>query len=140
MLEKVEQSILNSIQKNGFPDKKVALPFRAIFNSCKNNGVKLADVLKNLKDEESILSDIGEERITFFTKEHKQAAAETEKQSSLNPEDLFSGDFMQKAMEGLKDIDPSQFSAVQEKMANMSDEEKANMMKMASEMMKENQK
>ena len=60
----VEKSILNSIEKNGFPEKMVNLPFQAIFNTCKKNGVKLSAVLKNLEKQE-VFNEIGTDKILF---------------------------------------------------------------------------
>ena len=47
-LSAVEDSIKHCIKKNGFPEKSVRLPFKAIHESCKNHNIALKDVLTNL--------------------------------------------------------------------------------------------
>ena len=66
-MNKISESIIQSIRKNGFPEKKVTLPFQAIYDSCKKNDLKLSDVLKTLA-EEDIQSEIGNDKILFFKK------------------------------------------------------------------------
>ncbi|MFQ5671697.1 MAG: hypothetical protein ACE5G9_01270 [Nitrospinales bacterium] len=50
----VEERIKQSIVKNGFPDKIVRLPFKALYDCCKKNGAGLNQVLKNLGNEQII--------------------------------------------------------------------------------------
>ncbi len=44
----VEDSIKHCIEKNGFPEKSVRLPFKAIHDSCKKHNTALKEVLANL--------------------------------------------------------------------------------------------
>ena len=44
----VEDSIKYCIEKNGFPEKSVRLPFKAIHESCKKHNSSLKEVLANL--------------------------------------------------------------------------------------------
>ena len=39
-----EESIEHTIRKNGFPQKIVRLPFKAVYDACKNHGTNLSDV------------------------------------------------------------------------------------------------
>jgi hypothetical protein len=45
----VDDSILTSIAKGGFPEKSVKLPFRPVYDSCKRNDTSLAEVLARLR-------------------------------------------------------------------------------------------
>ena len=50
----VEDSIKHCIEKNGFPDKSVRLPFKAIHESCKNHNTSLKKVLANLTQQKIV--------------------------------------------------------------------------------------
>ena len=47
-----EESIKHSIRKNGFPEKIVRLPFKPVYDACKNYGTNLSEVLDNLQDQQ----------------------------------------------------------------------------------------
>jgi len=47
----VEANIKHSIEKNGFPHKAVKLPFKPVYQSCKDHGTALKTVLHNLEAE-----------------------------------------------------------------------------------------
>ena len=47
-LSGVERSIKHCIEKNGFPEKSIRLPFKSIHESCKNHNTALKEVLANL--------------------------------------------------------------------------------------------
>ncbi len=128
-MNKVEESIINSINKNGFPEKRVTLPFQAIFNSCKKHEVKLADVLKNL-EEKQILSEIGNEKILFYSFEHVLNEAEQSSDSS----DGGSNSLFKTAMDKIKQMNPGQLNELRKKVANMSADERAELMKKAKDM------
>ena len=54
-----EESIEYSIRKNGFPQKIVRLPFKAVYDACKNHGTNLSDVLDNLQERQIFGKIIG---------------------------------------------------------------------------------
>jgi len=60
----VEASIKQSIVKNGFPEKIVRLPFKALYDCCKKNDTGLNQVLKNLKAED-IIGEIQGNHVVF---------------------------------------------------------------------------
>ena len=124
----VKNSIKHSIQKNGFPEKKVALPFQPIFDSCKKNGLKLAEVLKNL-EKEGIYHHVGQDRITFSP----QREMPHEKGSSDGEESLREG-YLKTAMEQLKKIDPRQLNALKEKVMNLTPEERQELLNRAKDL------
>ena len=47
-----EESIKHSIRKNGFPEKIVRLPFKPVYDACKEHGTSLSDVLDHLQDQQ----------------------------------------------------------------------------------------
>ncbi len=126
-MNKVEKSILNSIKKNGYPDKKVNLPFQTIFSACKKHGLKLSDVLKSLK-EKGILSEIGNEKVLFYAKQEKKADDPTFDSSESN--------MFKAAMDKVKDMDPKTLNDLKQKVMNMSAEERAELMSKAKDFLK----
>lgn len=77
----VEEKILNTIIKNGFPRKRVSLPYQSIYNLCKNNNTYLFDVLKNL-DKKSIGYIEKENRILFFEKKPQKEDSSQSRRSN----------------------------------------------------------
>ena len=138
----VADSIRHSIQKNGFPEKMVRLPFKPVYDSCKKNDVALADVLDQLR-EENILGSMEGDYIVFRSPEKaaeavqaKQAAAkeETAEDSSSWWSKLSGlGDLSSMAKEAMDKMTPEQLAEVKERVANMSDEEKKNIVNMMSQ-------
>ena len=138
----VADSIKNSITKSGFPGKAVRLPFKPVYDSCKKNDVALADVLDQLR-EESILASMEGDYIVFRSPEKaaeamqaKQAASkeETSEDSSSWCSKLSGlGDLSSMAKEAMDKMTPEQLAEVKERVANMSDEEKKNIVKMMSQ-------
>jgi hypothetical protein len=134
----VADSIRHSITKNGFPEKVVRLPFKPIYDSCKKNGTALTDVLEHLKTE-GILSATEGDFIVFRSPEKAVEAA----QAAKAPEDTSDpswwsklsgmGDLSSMAKEAMDKMTPEQLAEVKERVANMSDEEKKNIVKMMSQ-------
>ena len=122
----VEDSILSSIQKNGYPAKRVSLPFQAIFNTCKNNNVSLTSVLKNL-EAQNVLNEISNDKILFYHKDFKNKAPDKEKPDI--PENLVA-----EAMKKIKEINPADLEEMEKKVMEMSPEERNELMKHAKNM------
>ncbi len=122
----VEESILNSIKKNGYPEKKVALPFQAIFKACKKNEVSLSTVLKKL-EEQDILNEISDDKILFFSKEFKA-------KPTTNKPPEFSEKMVAEAMKKMEDMDPEELEKVKKQVMGMSPEEKNELIKQAKEL------
>ena len=140
----VEESILQSINKNGFPEKSVRLPFQAIFDACKREGTSLSNVLGAL-EEKGILNEIGNDKILFFSKKSNQPqqAPEQEETGSGNPfgipDSFLKGvpdSLIKEGMEKMKGMDPQIIEGLKKQFMNMSPEERNEMIKKASEMMK----
>ncbi len=129
----VEENILHSIRKNGYPEKRVSLPFQPVFKACKNDEKSLSDVLAGL-EEQGIKSKVEGDRILFFDKEWSQP-------EQPNPEFDFdpSSEMMQEAMKKMKEMDPNELEKLKQQVANMSPEERDEMMKQAKEFFKKPQ-
>lgn len=138
----VADSIKHSIQKNGYPEKVVRLPFKPVYDSCKKNDTALADVLDLLKAE-NIFGAMEGDYIVFRSPEKAaeavQAAKAAPKEDSA--EDSSSwwsklsglGDLSSMAKDAMDKMTPEQLAEVKERVANMSDEEKKNIVKMMSQ-------
>ncbi|MBT4290271.1 MAG: hypothetical protein HOD92_23340 [Deltaproteobacteria bacterium] len=124
-MNKISESIIQSIRKNGFPEKKVTLPFQAIYDSCKKNDLKLSDVLKTLA-EEDIQSEIGNDKILFF-KKSESAAVEPD----MNDNSIFKA-----AMDKIKGLDPKELASLKDKVMNMSEEERSALLGKAKDFFK----
>ncbi len=135
----VKTSILQSIIKNGFPDKVVKLPFKPVFASCKNHQVPLKDVLTDLKSDD-VFATIAGDFIEFRSKEKQNqyletAARQENNQGSLPPLMNQMGSLaglQQMAQQQMAQMDPGQIQEIREKVENMSDEEKVEILKMIS--------
>ena len=136
----VADSIRHSITKNGFPAKAVRLPFKPVYDSCKKNGVALADVLEQLKGE-GIFGQMEGDYILFRSPEHAPRKKERMPDQTTGSEDSAwwqrlsgLGDLSSMAKEAMAKMTPEQLAEVKQRVENMSDEEKKNMMKMMADM------
>ncbi len=141
----VEDSIKHSISKNGFPGKVVRLPFKPVYDSCKKHGTALTDVLDHLK-EENILSAMEGDYIVFRSPEKAAEAVQAseaapKEDSGADDSSWWSkipgiGDLPSMAKEAMAKMTPEQLADVRKRVENMSDDEKNNIIKMMSDMMK----
>jgi hypothetical protein len=132
----VENSIKHSINKNGFPDKIVRLPFKPVYQSCKSHDTSLTVVLKNLEAED-IFGNIEGDFIEF--RSPATLNRQTEKPPAEKPIDLSGlggapeSDLMKAARQHMENMTPEQKADIQKKVDNMSPEEKANLIKLVSQ-------
>ena len=61
-------NLLTNLAKNGFPEKKVALPLEKLYESASNKNVNLNKVLTFLSEEKAIAHEKTSTKITFFSK------------------------------------------------------------------------
>lgn len=138
----VEASIKHSLEKNGFPAKAVKLPFKPVYESCKKHGTALAEVLENLK-RDNIVGSMEGQHIVFRTAEKFAEFKSAAPAPGADPswmENLGQmagmgslGDFQNMAKEAFAKMTPDQITEVKNRIANMSDEEKQNILGMFSQ-------
>ena len=138
----VADSIRHSITKNGFPEKVVRLPFKPVYDSCKKNGTALADVLDHLKGE-SILGAMEGDYIVFRSPEKAAEAVQAKeaapKESSGGDDSSWfsklsgMGDLSGMAKDAMDKMTPEQLAEIKDRVTNMSEEEKKNILKMMSQ-------
>ena len=138
-METVVKSILANLEKNGFPEKKVTLPFQAIFKSCKKHDTTLSNVLNHLKTSDILHEKIGD-RILFY---HKTLSPSKKKETvdpGLGADTGISEEAYAEAMEKLKQMDPQEVERIKKQVMDMSPEEQAELMKKAQEMFQKEKK
>ncbi len=131
----VEDNILHSLKKNGFPDKRVSLPFQAIFKACKKENITLSDILTQL-EKKDILNSVEGDKIIFFTKETEKKPEEAKPWEGID----FNNEMVKEAMEKLGEMDPSELEKIKQQVNGMTDAEKNEMFKRAKEMFNKTKK
>ena len=131
-----EESIKHSIHKNGFPEKIVRLPFKPVYDACKNYGTNLSEVLDNLQDQQIFGKIIGD-HVEFCSREKidfKFPVSSTENDFSWvkGAASNLKG-FQDAAKEAMEKMTPEQMKEIQKTVESMSDEEKQDVLKMFSQ-------
>lgn len=124
-METIVNSVITSIQKNGYPEKRVALPFKSIFQACKKRDISMATVLKAL-EERDVFHEMRDDRILFFPKGYQPA---DKPDAGPIPEDMYKA-----AMEKLNEMDPAEVEKMKQRIMSMSPEEREALMKQARDL------
>tara|TARA_B100000929_G_scaffold241610_1_gene198903 strand:- start:152 stop:586 length:435 start_codon:yes stop_codon:yes gene_type:complete len=131
-----EESIKHSIRKNGFPGKIVRLPFKPVYDACKNHGTNLSDVLDNLQEQQIFGKIIGN-HVEFRSRE--KIDFKPPDPSSANDFSWIKGaasnlkGFQEAAKDAMGKMTPEQMQEIRKSIESMSDEEKQNILKMFSQ-------
>ena len=131
-----EKSIEHSIRKNGFPGKIVRLPFKPVYDACKNYGTNLSDVLDNLQEQQIFGKIIGN-HVEFRSRE--KIDFKPPDPSSANDFSWIKGaasnlkGFQEAAKDAMEEMTPEQMQEIRKSVESMSDEEKQNILKMFSQ-------
>ena len=129
-LSAVGNSIKHCIEKNGFPEKSVRLPFKAIHESCKNHSIALKEVLANLTQHKifgTIQGDFIEFRASNNLKEKLNASNQENNSSKTTIPNM--DDLNEMAQSCISKMTPDQMKELQNTVSNMSEEEKENILK-----------
>lgn len=110
--------IIETLNSNGFPDKKVSLPTEKMFEAADKRGFSFNKVIDELYKIHNIECKIGAEKIIFSSATQSQPSAEQ------SPADM-----MKQAQEMMAKMDPEELRKLQEMFMNMSPEEKEEIMK-----------
>ena len=128
-LSAVENSIKHCIEKNGFPEKSVRLPFKSIHESCKNHGISLKEVLANLIQHKifgTIQGDFIEFRASDNLKEKPNASNQENNSSKTTMPNM--GDLKEMAQSYMSKMTPDQIKELEKTVSNMSGEERENIL------------
>ena len=129
-LSAVENSIKHCIEKNGFPEKSVRLPFKSIHESCKNHSTPLKEVLANLiqyKIFGTIQGDFIEFRASDNLKEKPNAPNQENNSPTTTMPNM--GDLKEMAQSYMSKMTPDQIKELEKTVSNMSEEERGNILK-----------
>lgn len=113
-------NILNILNTNGYPDKRVSLPTEKMYEVADNKGLNFNRVLESLKTDHHIDYQITTDKIIFSPKTIEQTP---------NTEDM-----MKQAQEMMSKMNPDELKRMQDMFMNMSEEEKEKIMKKGKEM------
>ncbi len=131
----VEISVIQTIKKNGFPEKIVRLPFKPVYDSCKNSGISLREVLNRL-GQEDIIGEIQGDYILFRSPNKRIEPEISQDKPPQNPFQNSQGipDLSNLGALGqdcLSKMGPEQINQIRQMMENLSEEEKVKIMELA---------
>ena len=129
-LSAVENSIKHCIEKNGFPEKSVRLPFKSIHESCINHSTPLKEVLANLIQHKifgTIQGDFIEFRASNNLKEKPHAPKQTNNSSKTPIPNM--DDLNEMAQSYMSKMTPDQKKELEKTVSNMREEERENILK-----------
>ena len=129
-LSAVEKSIKYSIEKNGFPEKSVRLPFKSIHESCKSHNIALKNVLTNLI-QHNIVGTIQGDFIEFRTSDNLTKKTKPSNQTNGPSETTLPNmeDLKNIAQSYMSKMTPEQIKELEKTVSNMSEEERKNIIK-----------
>ena len=129
-LSGVERSIKHCIEKNGFPEKSVRLPFKSIHESCKNHNTALKEVLANLT-QHKIFGTIQGDFIEFRARENLKGKPNTSNQENNSSKTTAPNmeDLKEMAQSYMSKMTPEQIKELEKTVSNMSEEERGNILK-----------
>lgn len=127
----VEDSILHNLKKNGFPSKKVSLPFQPLFKACKKEETTLSDVLNKLESQ-GIMHQMDGDRIIFSPDKFDEAVNTSSDRGQFD----YSNEMVQEAMKKMSEMDPDDLKRLKEQVAGMTPEQKNELLKQAQALFK----
>ena len=142
------QTVIDNVKKNGFPDKKVAFPLEQLYAAAERKGISFNKVLDTL-DEILIAHEKTPEKIIFYPKDQAPSP-----ETPANPMDAFAqmapdlignmdpsemgkmsiSEMAAAAGKMMQNMSPEQLKSIQEMYANMSDDERAELMENAKKL------
>lgn len=124
MIETLETFVANitrTLEKNGYPGKRVALPLERMYEVAHEKGLNFNKAIE-LLGAQGIDHEKTAEKVIFFPK--VAPVADGAKMDAM----------FQQAQEMMKNMSPEQLKAIQDMVANMTDDQKLEMMKQAKNM------
>lgn len=123
-MKEFAERILQTLKTNGFPQKKVSLPTDKMFEVAESKGLSFNDVLKVLKDEHNVESQIGAEKIIFSQAVTIQNTDTGNPFAGMDPQAM-----MKQAQEMMSKMSPEELKKIQEMFENMTPEQKDEMLR-----------
>ena len=123
------EQILSNLKNHGYPEKRVSLPLEKMYEVADNKGLNFNSVLKKLKEDHKTDHSIETEKVIFFPLRETPFSLNPDELKNMNPDDL-----KKQAEEMMKTMGPEQMAEIQKAFANMSPEEKEEIMRKGKEM------
>ncbi len=128
------ESIMKTINKNGYPEKRVAISMDRLYESAHKKGLNFNKVRKELH-KEGVQTELTSEKVIFSslseesTTDSSFADQMKDNLNGFNFDNLDKDQIMQQAADMMKNMSPDQLKAMQEAFTNMSEEQKAELIK-----------
>lgn len=123
-MKKFIEQIVKNLELNGFPAKKVSLPTEKMFEIADTKGFSFNAVMDEMNSSMQIHGVIEGDKIVF------SKAVENMSDFDMSAfEGLSESEQMAKAQEMMSKMDPAQLQGMKDIFMNMSEEEKADIMK-----------
>jgi hypothetical protein len=121
-MQKFIEQIIKNLETNGFPSSRVSLPTEKMFEVADSKGFSFNAVMDEMEVSHNIVGEIEDEKIVFSKNETVV--------NEGNPlEGMGQADMMKKAQEMMSQMDPAELNKMKDMFANMSEDDKADMMK-----------
>ncbi len=125
MIETIETFVANitrTLEKNGYPGKRVALPLDRMYEVAHDKGLNFNKALEALQGS-GVDHEKTTEKVIFFPKIVATPVGATKVDAMF-----------QQAQEMMAGMSPEQLKSIQDMVANMTDDQKLDMMKQAKEL------
>ena len=140
VMSEFQENLINQLQKNGFPERAVAFPLEALFESASRKGFSFNKIRDRLSAV-GIETELEDTRVVFRAAVPQSSSVETDGSEALGF-DAAAADVLAnispEQMKTFRDIvskvSPSEMSAMKSQLDAMSDAEKAEMMRKMKEM------
>ena len=124
--------IIDTLNKNGFPEKKVSLPLEKLYESAHAKGINFNRILEFLSEKEDIHHEKEGDRIIFSKGAPQPATGFMPGMDAFKNMDM--GMLMQQAQEMMKQMSPEQIAEAQNMVKNMSPDQVSKFQDMFSNM------
>jgi len=125
-MEKFIKSIVQNLEENGFPAKKVSLPTEKMYEIADKKGLSFNKILEKLNCDFNVEAKVETEKIIF-----SKAVCNTSPES---PEQIDPQEMMKKAQEMMANMDPAELQKMKDMFTDMSDSEKDDLMQKGKDM------
>ena len=140
VMSEFQDNLINQLQKNGFPEKAVAFPLEALFESASRKGFSFNKIRDRLSAV-GIETELEDTRVVFRAALPPSTSAQSDGSEALGFDAAaadvlanISPEQMKTFRDMVSKVSPSEMAAVKSQLDAMSDAEKAEMMRKMKEM------
>jgi hypothetical protein len=140
VMSEFQENLINQLQKNGFPERAVAFPLEALFESASRKGFSFNKIRDRLSAV-GIETELEDTRVVFRAAVPQSSSVETDGSEALGFDAAaadvlanISPEQMKTFRDMVSKVSPSEMSAMKSQLDAMSDAEKAEMMRKMKEM------